>query len=70
MSHRVGDLGADSLDVVEIGMNLEETFNLTIPDEKWDAVILTEGPAQYRVVKVENHPVDIALKLLCEAVHL
>jgi acyl carrier protein len=28
------DLGADSLDVVEIIMNLEETFEITIPDEE------------------------------------
>ena len=33
-------------------------------------VILAEGPAQYRVVKVEDHPVDVALRLHCEAVHL
>jgi len=32
--------------------------------------ILAEGPAQYRVVKVEDHPVDIALRLHCEAVRL
>ena len=32
--------------------------------------ILAEGPAQYRVVKVEDHPVDIAVKLHCEAVNL
>ena len=31
-----GDLGADSLDVVEIGMLLEERFNLAFPDEEWD----------------------------------
>jgi acyl carrier protein len=34
----MGDLGADSLDVVEIGMNIEERFDLTIPDEEWDRV--------------------------------
>ncbi len=34
----MGDLGADSLDVVEIGINLEERFNLTIPDDEWDKV--------------------------------
>jgi acyl carrier protein len=34
----VGDLGADSLDVVEISMNLEERFNLTIPDDQWERV--------------------------------
>lgn len=27
------DLGADSLDVVEMLMSLEETFNITVPDE-------------------------------------
>jgi hypothetical protein len=32
--------------------------------------IMAEGNAQYRVVKVEDHPVDIAVKLHCEAVHL
>jgi acyl carrier protein len=34
----MADLGADSLDVVEISMNLEERFNLTIPDEQWERV--------------------------------
>lgn len=29
----VEDLGADSLDVVEMLMALEETFNMTLPDE-------------------------------------
>jgi acyl carrier protein len=29
----MSDLGADSLDMVEISMTVEETFNLTIPDE-------------------------------------
>lgn len=32
----VKDLGADSLDVVEMLMNLEEEFNITVPEE--DAV--------------------------------
>ena len=30
----VKDLGADSLDVVEMLMNLEEEFSVTIPDEE------------------------------------
>ncbi len=29
----VGDLGADSLDMVELLMNLEDSFSMTIPDE-------------------------------------
>ena len=32
----VKDLGADSLDIVEMLMGLEETFNITVPEE--DAV--------------------------------
>ena len=32
------DLAADSLALVEIGMALEEQLNLSIPDERWDAV--------------------------------
>ena len=34
----MADLGADSLDVVEISMALEEHFEVTIPDEQWDKV--------------------------------
>lgn len=36
------DLGADSLDVVEISMRLEEAFEMTIPDEEWDSVRTVE----------------------------
>lgn len=32
-SHVVDDLGADSLDVVELVMALEEAFDIEIPDE-------------------------------------
>ena len=32
------DLGADSLTVIEIAMAMEERFNLSIPDEQWEAV--------------------------------
>ncbi|HOB97728.1 MAG TPA: acyl carrier protein [Verrucomicrobiota bacterium] len=34
----VADLGADSLDLVEIGITAEETFNLTMPDEAMEKV--------------------------------
>jgi len=34
----LADLGADSLDVVEISMKLDELFEVTIPDEQWDKV--------------------------------
>ena len=32
------DLGADSLDMVEIGMTVEETFNLSISDDDMENV--------------------------------
>ena len=32
------DLGADSLDVVELVMSLEEVFDITIPDEDVEAL--------------------------------
>jgi acyl carrier protein len=32
------DLGADSLTLVEITMAIEDQFNLSIPDERWERV--------------------------------
>lgn len=32
----VEDLGADSLDIAEITMLLEEKLNISIPEEEWD----------------------------------
>ena len=37
-AHIEHDLGADSLDKVEIAMQIEERLDLTIPDENWDGV--------------------------------
>jgi acyl carrier protein len=34
----VDDLGADSLTLVEITMAIEDQFNLSIPDERWEKV--------------------------------
>ncbi len=33
-----GDLGADSLDLVDLAMSIEEEFNLEVPDEALDHV--------------------------------
>ena len=48
-AHFVNDLGADSLDTVELVMALEETFELEIPDE--DAEKLTTVRAVLDYVK-------------------
>ena len=37
-SDLVADLGADSLDVVELVMAIEEAFDLSIPDRETEAV--------------------------------
>ncbi len=34
----VDDLGADSLDIVELVMALEETFSISIPDEDAESI--------------------------------
>ena len=33
-----GDLGADSLDLVDLSMSIEEEFNLEVPDDVLDHV--------------------------------
>lgn len=33
-----GDLGADSLTLIEIALALEEHFKISIPDEEWENV--------------------------------
>lgn len=35
-SHLEHDLGADSLDIVELATQLEEAFDISLPDEEWD----------------------------------
>jgi acyl carrier protein len=35
----IADLGADSLDMVEIAMKAEEEFNLTLPDEEAEKIV-------------------------------
>jgi acyl carrier protein len=36
------DLGADSLDMVEIAMKAEEEFNLTLPDDEAEKIATVE----------------------------
>jgi acyl carrier protein len=38
----VADLGADSLDMVEIAMKAEEEFSLTLPDEEAEKIVTVE----------------------------
>ena len=34
----VDDFGPDSLTLVDVAMKLEDRFNISLPDEKWEAV--------------------------------
>ncbi|NIM12939.1 MAG: acyl carrier protein [Candidatus Aminicenantes bacterium] len=41
------DLGADSLDTVELVMAFEETFNIEIPDEDAEKIIKVQDAVNY-----------------------
>lgn len=43
----VEDLGADSLDVVELVMGLEEEFELEIPDEDAEKIVSVQQAIDY-----------------------
>ena len=43
----INDLGADSLDVIELVMCLEETFDIDIPDTDSDNIFTVEEATMY-----------------------
>lgn len=47
----VEDLGADSLDVVELVMALEEEFEIEIPDEQAEKIVTVGDAVKY----IESH---------------
>ncbi len=47
----VEDLGADSLDVVELVMALEEKFDIEIPDDEAEKIQTVQDVVNY----IENH---------------
>lgn len=49
------DLGADSLDNVELVMALEQEFNLEIPDEDAEKIVTVNNAVQY----IQEHAEDI-----------
>jgi acyl carrier protein len=46
-AHFVDDLGADSLDTVELVMAFEEEFNLEIPDEDAEKIAKVKDAIEY-----------------------
>ncbi len=47
------DLGADSLDVVELVMALEEEFNIEVPDEDVESIRTIGDIVQYVGARIE-----------------
>ena len=52
-SSLLDDLGADSLDVVELIMALEEEFGLKVPDDDVENIRSVGDVVQYLVARVE-----------------
>jgi acyl carrier protein len=46
-SHFINDLGADSLDTVELIMEFEKEFHLSIPDEHAEALTTVGAVVEY-----------------------
>lgn len=54
----VDDLGADSLDTVELVMALEEEFNIEIPDGKAEQITNVQDAIDYIKVEVSKNEGD------------
>ena len=50
----VDDLGADSLDIIEMIMSVEEIFGIEIPDEDAEMLITIEDVINY-IIQEENY---------------
>lgn len=53
-AHILDDLGADSLDVVELVMALEESFNIVVPDEDVERLQTIADVQQYLELRSSN----------------
>ncbi|MHB1543841.1 MAG: acyl carrier protein [Gammaproteobacteria bacterium] len=51
----VDDLGADSLDTVELVMALEEEFECEIPDEEAEKITTVQQAVDYIKAHIEEH---------------
>ncbi len=54
----VEDLGADSLDVVELVMALEEEFDVEIPDEDAEKIVTVGEAVKYIEAHISEHATE------------
>ena len=54
----IEDIGADSLDIVELVMELEEEFDIQIPDEQAEKIKTVGEAVEYIKVAVKNKGAD------------
>ena len=50
----IDDLGADSLDIVELVMAFEEAFSLDIPDEDAEKIVTVKNAIDYITAKTKK----------------
>ena len=53
-AHLLDDLGADSLDVVELVMALEEEFGIEVPDDDVENIRTVSDVVEYMAARVEE----------------
>ena len=53
-SHIMNDLGADSLDTVELVMSIEEEFNIEIPDHEVERMETVGSVLNYLTANLSN----------------
>ncbi|MFZ0389418.1 MAG: acyl carrier protein [Calditrichia bacterium] len=53
-SHFIDDLGADSLDTVELVMAFEEEFNVEIPDDDAQEITTVQSAVNYLSKKMQD----------------
>ena len=52
------DIGADSLDIVELVMELEEEFDINIPDDQAEKIKTVGEAVDYIKIAIKNKPAD------------
>ncbi len=57
------DLGADSLDTVELVMDLEEQFNITIPEEDQEKLRTVQDAIEYSAQSPWPSPADLVSRV-------